>query len=69
MPTRTRIAAALGATAAVSLPASVAATTYVVHPGDTLGDIAIRHGTTVRALIEANVDAQSLQAEIGRAHV
>jgi LysM repeat protein len=62
MPTRTRIAAAIGATAAVSLPAGVAATTYVVHPGDTLGDIAIRHGTTVRALVEANVDAESLHA-------
>ena len=59
MPTRTRIAAAIGATAAVALPASVAATSYVVHPGDTLGDIAIRHGTTVRALVEANLDAQT----------
>ena len=61
MPTRTRIAAAIGATAAVTLPVSVAATSYVVHPGDTLGDIAIRHGTTVRALVEANVNAQTLQ--------
>ncbi|MFN2582440.1 MAG: LysM peptidoglycan-binding domain-containing protein [Candidatus Dormibacteria bacterium] len=57
MPTRSRIAAAVGATAAVTLPASVAATTYVVRPGDTLGDIAIRHGTTVRALVDANTDA------------
>jgi transglycosylase-like protein with SLT domain/LysM domain-containing protein len=62
MPTRTRIAAAIGATAAASFPASVAATSYVVHPGDTLGDIAIRHGTTVRALMAANVDAESLHA-------
>jgi LysM repeat protein len=62
MPTRSRIAAAIGATAAVSLPASVAATSYVVHPGDTLGDIAIRHGTTVRALMDANVGAQELHA-------
>lgn len=62
MPTRTRIAAAIGATAAASIPASVAATSYVVHPGDTLGDIAIRHGTTVRALVAANVDADSLRA-------
>lgn len=62
MPTRTRIAAAIGATAAASFPASVAATSYVVHPGDTLGDIAIRHGTTVRALIDANIDAESLHA-------
>ena len=61
MPTRTRIAAAIGATAAVTLPVSVAATSYVVHPGDTLGDIAIRHGTTVRALAEANVHTETLQ--------
>jgi LysM repeat protein len=60
MPTRTRIAAAIGATAAVAVPASVAATSYVVHPGDTLGDIAIRHGTTVRALVEANVNTETL---------
>ena len=39
-----------------AIPASVAATTYVVHPGDTLGDIAIRHGTTVRAIVDANLD-------------
>lgn len=61
MPTRTRIVAAIGATAA-SIPASVAASSYVVHPGDTLGDIAIRHGTTVRAIVEANADAGSLHA-------
>ena len=57
MPTRSRIAAALGATAVAALPASVVATSYVVRPGDTLGDIAIRHGTTVRALVDANTDA------------
>ena len=60
MPTRTRLAAAIGATAAVAVPVSVAATSYVVHPGDTLGDIAIRHGTTVRALVEANVNTETL---------
>jgi N-acetylmuramoyl-L-alanine amidase len=55
MPTRTRLAAAaVGATTVASLPASVIATSYVVRPGDTLGDIAIRHGTTVRALVDAN---------------
>ncbi|MBV9100758.1 MAG: LysM peptidoglycan-binding domain-containing protein [Candidatus Dormibacteraeota bacterium] len=55
MPVRTRLAAAaLGATAVAALPATVVATSYVVRPGDTLGDIAIRHGTTVRALTEAN---------------
>lgn len=60
MPTRTRIAAALGVTAAVSLPVSVVATSYVVHPGDTLGDIAIRHGTTVQAIVKANAGTQDL---------
>jgi N-acetylmuramoyl-L-alanine amidase len=54
MPSRTRLAAAaLGATAA-ALPASVIASTYVVHPGDTLSAIAMRHGTSVSALAEAN---------------
>ncbi len=54
MPSRTRLAAAaMGATAA-ALPASVVASSYVVHPGDTLSAIALRHGTTVSALAEAN---------------
>jgi len=47
-------AAALGATAAASAPAIAAATTYIVRPGDTLSEIAVRHGTTVQALIQAN---------------
>ena len=54
MPTRSRLAAALGATAVAAVPSTVVASSYVVHPGDTLGDIAIRHGTTVRALVDAN---------------
>jgi LysM repeat protein len=55
MPTLTRLAAiAIGATAVAAFPTSVVASSYVVRPGDTLGDIAIRHGTTVRALIAAN---------------
>jgi LysM repeat protein len=55
MTTRSRMAAvAIGATAVAALPASVVASSYVVRPGDTLGDIAIRHGTTIRALIAAN---------------
>ncbi|MBJ7609421.1 MAG: LysM peptidoglycan-binding domain-containing protein [Candidatus Dormibacteraeota bacterium] len=54
MPSRTRFAAALGATAVAAMPVSVIASTYVVHPGDTLADIALRHGTTVSALVEAN---------------
>jgi N-acetylmuramoyl-L-alanine amidase len=63
MPTRSRLAAALGATAVAALPATVVASTYVVRPGDTLGDIAIRHGTTVSALAEANeVSADTLRA-------
>ncbi|MHB8718024.1 MAG: LysM peptidoglycan-binding domain-containing protein [Candidatus Dormibacteria bacterium] len=53
MPSRTRLAA-VGATAVAALPASAIASTCVVHPGDTIGDIALRHGTTVRALAEAN---------------
>jgi soluble lytic murein transglycosylase-like protein len=59
MPSTSRLAAAaLGATAiAGMLPASVVASTYVVRPGDTIGDIAIRHGTTVRALADANAIA------------
>jgi len=59
MPTRSRIAAALGATAVAAVPSTVVASTYVVHPGDTLGDIAIRHGTTVRALVDANAGVDS----------
>ena len=44
----------MGATAVAALPASAVASTYVVHPGDTIGDIAQRHGTTITALAEAN---------------
>lgn len=63
MPTRSRIAAAIGATAVAAVPSTVVASTYVVHPGDTLGDIAIRHGTTVRALVDANAGvAEGLRA-------
>jgi N-acetylmuramoyl-L-alanine amidase len=55
MTTSSRLtAAALGATAVATLPVSVIASTYVVRPGDTLLDIAARHGTTVRALVESN---------------
>jgi LysM repeat protein len=55
MTTSSRLtAAALGATAVATLPVSVIASTYVVRPGDTLLDIAARHGTTVRALVEGN---------------
>jgi len=45
--------AAVGASALAAGPAIMAAT-YVVRPGDTLSDIAVRHGTTVGALAQAN---------------
>src|SRR5437868_5706925 len=48
MPTRSRLAAALGATAVAAVPSTVVASSYVVHPGDTLGDIAIRPGRLAR---------------------
>ena len=55
MTTRSKLAAAaLGATAAAGAPALVAATTYIVRPGDTLSEIAVRHGTSVQALVQAN---------------
>ncbi|HKR99762.1 MAG TPA: LysM peptidoglycan-binding domain-containing protein [Candidatus Dormibacteraeota bacterium] len=55
MPTRTRLAAAaLGASAVAAIPSAVVASTYVVRPGDSLGDIATRHGTTASALQQAN---------------
>jgi N-acetylmuramoyl-L-alanine amidase len=66
MPSRTRLAAALGATAVAAMPASVIASTYVVHPGDTLGEIALRHGTTVAALVEANRLADPNLIRIGQ---
>ncbi len=54
MNSRSKLAAAaLGATAAAA-PTVVAATTYIVRPGDTLSAIAARHGTTVSALASAN---------------
>jgi N-acetylmuramoyl-L-alanine amidase len=55
MTSRSKIAAAaLGATAAAGAPAFAAATTYIVRPGDTLSEIAVRHGTSVQALVKAN---------------
>lgn len=65
MPSRTRLAA-MGATAVAALPTSVIASTYVVHPGDTLTDIALRHGTTVGALVEANRLADPNLLRIGQ---
>jgi len=55
MPTRTRLAAAaLGASAVATIPSAVVASMYVVRPGDSLSDIATRHGTTATALQRAN---------------
>ena len=55
MPTKSRLAAAaLGATAVASIPAAVFASSYIVRPGDTASDIAVRHGTTLAALLTAN---------------
>jgi LysM repeat protein len=55
MTSRSRLAvAALGASAAAAAPAVAAASSYIVRPGDTLTDIALRHGTTVAALVQAN---------------
>lgn len=55
MTSKTRTAAAaLGATALAVAPATIIAATYVVHPGDNLTAIALRHGTTVNALAQAN---------------
>ena len=66
MPSRTRLAAAaMGATAA-ALPAGVIASTYVVHPGDTLSAIALRHATTVSALAEVNHLADPNLIRIGQ---
>jgi LysM repeat protein len=55
----------MGATAA-AVPAGVIASTYVVHPGDTLSAIALRHGTTVRALAAANHLADPNLIRIGQ---
>lgn len=67
MPSRSRLAAAaFGATAVAAVPASVVASTYVVHPGDTLSEIALRHGTTVSALVEANQLADPNLIRIGQ---
>jgi len=55
MSPRSRFAlAALGATAVAAAPAAVMASTYVVRPGDTLTGIALRHGSSVQAIVDAN---------------
>ena len=67
MPTRTRLAAAaLGATAVAAIPSAVFATSYVVRPGDTASDIAVRHGTTVAALLDANRMATAELIRVGQ---
>jgi soluble lytic murein transglycosylase-like protein len=64
MPSRLA-AAALGATA-VAAPAAVMATSYVVRPGDTLGSIALHHGSSVRALADANHLAAAQPLRVGQ---
>ena len=66
MNSRSKLAAAaLGATAAAA-PTVVAATTYIVRPGDTLSAIAARHGTTVSAIASANGIADPDRIRIGQ---
>ncbi|GAC1342771.1 MAG: hypothetical protein NVSMB29_14830 [Candidatus Dormibacteria bacterium] len=55
----------MGASTLAVAPA-VMASTYVVHPGDTLTDIAVRHGTTVAALVQANNLRNPNLLQIGR---
>jgi len=67
MTSRSRFAAAaLSATAAATAPTVAAATSYVVRPGDTLSAIALRHGTTVAALVEANRIANPNVIRVGQ---
>ena len=68
MPTRSRFAAiALGATAvAAAVPATVMASSYVVRPGDTLAVIALRHGSTVEDLTQANNLADPEYIRVGQ---
>ncbi|HXZ98865.1 MAG TPA: LysM peptidoglycan-binding domain-containing protein [Candidatus Binatia bacterium] len=66
MLTRSRFAfVALGATVAAA-PAAVMASTYVVRPGDTLSSIALRHGSTVQAISEANHLTAAEQVRVGQ---
>ena len=67
MTTRSRLATAtIGATAVAAVPSVVAATTYVVRPGDSLSAIALRHGTTVAALVHANGIAYPSLVRVGQ---
>lgn len=65
MPSRLAAAAALGATA-VAAPAAVMASTYVVRPGDTLSSIALHHGSSVRAIADANHLAAAQPLRVGQ---
>ena len=63
---KARLAAvAAGATTLAAAPA-VMASSYVVRPGDTLTDIALRHGTTVAALSQANHLANANVIRVGQ---
>ena len=66
MPTKSRFAAAaLGATAVATIPSAVFASSYIVRPGDTASDIAVRHGTSVTALLSANAIAATEHLQVG----
>ena len=66
MSSRPRVAAVLGAAVAAAVPSAVVASTYVVRPGDTLEAIAVRHSTTVQALVRANQLADPNLIRIGQ---
>lgn len=51
---------------AVSAPAPVEAVTYRVEPGDTIWEIARRHGVSMAALIESNGIRQARKLSVGR---
>ncbi len=55
----------MGASTLAVAPA-VMASTYVVRPGDNLTEIAVRHGTTVAALVQANNLRNPNLLQIGR---
>jgi N-acetylmuramoyl-L-alanine amidase len=67
MPTKSRFAAAaLGATAVATIPSAVFASSYIVRPGDTASGIAVRHGTSVAALLSANAMAAAEHLQVGQ---
>ncbi len=61
-----RLALAVGATALAAYPTAMVASSCIVHPGDTLRDIALRHATTVQALSAVNNISSSAELKIGQ---